>query len=73
MLGHTLMIIKRPRFKVPVHSFGLHQTLPNTKKATTKSSNRFSLGAEEGAQTLDPQLGRLTLYQLSYFRNMLSK
>ena len=26
-------------------------------------------GAEDGAQTRDPQLGRLMLYQLSYFRN----
>ncbi len=25
-------------------------------------------GAEDGAQTRDPQLGRLVLYQLSYFR-----
>ena len=25
--------------------------------------------AENGAQTRDPQLGRLVLYQLSYFRN----
>ncbi len=30
---------------------------------------RFSLlRAEDGAQTRDPQLGRLMLYQLSYFR-----
>ena len=27
------------------------------------------LRAEDGAQTRDPQLGRLMLYQLSYFRN----
>ncbi len=26
------------------------------------------LGAEDEAQTRDPQLGRLMLYQLSYFR-----
>ena len=25
-------------------------------------------GAEDGTQTRDPQLGRLMLYQLSYFR-----
>ena len=25
--------------------------------------------AEDGTQTRDPQLGRLMLYQLSYFRN----
>ena len=28
--------------------------------------------AEDGAQTRDPQLGRLMLYQLSYFRNAYS-
>ena len=27
-------------------------------------------GAEDEAQTRDPQLGRLMLYQLSYFRNL---
>ena len=27
------------------------------------------LGAEDEAQTRDPQLGRLMLYQLSYFRS----
>ena len=26
--------------------------------------------AEDGAQTRDPQLGRLMLYRLSYFRNL---
>ena len=30
---------------------------------------RIFLRAEDGAQTRDPQLGRLMLYQLSYFRN----
>ena len=30
-------------------------------------------GAEDGAQTRDPQLGRLMLYQLSYFRNSWAK
>ena len=29
----------------------------------------FKKRAEDGAQTRDPQLGRLMLYQLSYFRN----
>ena len=28
--------------------------------------------AEDGAQTRDPQLGRLMLYRLSYFRNFCS-
>ena len=41
-----------------------------TKKSG--SINKYYLilgGAEDGAQTRDPQLGRLMLYQLSYFRN----
>ena len=29
--------------------------------------------AENGAQTRDPQLGRLVLYQLSYFRKLRKK
>ena len=31
---------------------------------------RFFRRAEDGAQTRDPQLGRLMLYQLSYFREL---
>ena len=31
----------------------------------------FNFRAEDGAQTRDPQLGRLMLYQLSYSRNFL--
>ena len=30
----------------------------------------FKSRAEDGAQTRDPQLGRLMLYRLSYFRNL---
>ena len=30
----------------------------------------FNFRAEDGAQTRDPQLGRLMLYQLSYFRKI---
>ena len=38
----------------------------NKKRGNRKIS---SFRAEDGAQTRDPQLGRLMLYQLSYFRN----
>ena len=34
---------------------------------------RLYIRAEDGAQTRDPQLGRLMLYQLSYFRKILSE
>ena len=40
----------------------------NKKNQVVKNYLIFS-GAEDGAQTRDPQLGRLMLYQLSYFRN----
>ncbi len=30
-------------------------------------------GAEDGTQTRDPQLGRLMLYRLSYFRRKVGK
>ena len=33
-----------------------------------KQQRLFFFGAEDGAQTRDPQLGRLVLYRLSYFR-----
>ena len=33
------------------------------------NSKRRKKRAEDGTQTRDPQLGRLMLYQLSYFRN----
>ena len=32
--------------------------------------NKKEKRAEDGTQTRDPQLGRLMLYQLSYFRNL---
>ena len=31
------------------------------------------MGAEDEVRTRDPQLGRLMLYRLSYFRNFVSK
>ena len=43
--------------------------LPYQGSALPLSHN--SKRAEDGAQTRDPQLGRLMLYQLSYFRNFL--
>lgn len=38
------------------------------KKAPDSCSIRGLLRAEDGTQTRDPQLGRLMLYRLSYFR-----
>ena len=44
---------------------GIHFYLLYKKKA---NRNPIGFRAENGAQTRDPQLGRLVLYQLSYFR-----
>ena len=40
----------------------------NHLKSTSVQSRSSRLRAEDEAQTRDPQLGRLMLYQLSYFR-----
>ena len=40
------------------------------QKETLTEVNVSFLRAKDGAQTRDPQLGRLMLYQLSYFRNL---
>ena len=43
--------------------------LIKTKKSNSSFDNYLTFRrAEDGAQTRDPQLGRLMLYQLSYFR-----
>ena len=38
------------------------------RKCSTPELQQQKKGAEDGTQTRDPQLGRLMLYQLSYFR-----
>ena len=44
-------------------------SLPRMRSTTElKQQHLFFLRAEDGAQTRDPQLGRLVLYRLSYFR-----
>lgn len=47
-------------------------TAPNHEKPQNKKGSYFRnyliQRAENGTQTRDPQLGRLVLYQLSYFR-----
>ena len=43
----------------------------NKKRGESFDSPLSYLRAEDGAQTRDPQLGRLVHYQLSYFRNRL--
>ena len=54
----------------PTQRVKVHKT---KKKQIVKKTICFSLRAEDGAQTRDPQLGRLMLYQLSYFRKILSE
>ena len=62
LLG-TLSLV--PRFK---------QMPPNHEKPQNKKGSYFCnyliQRAENGTQTRDPQLGRLVLYRLSYFRKI---
>ncbi len=52
-------------------------TAPNHEKPQNKKGSYFRnyliQRAENGTQTRDPQLGRLVLYQLSYFRVLVGK
>ncbi len=43
-------------------------SLPRMRSTPELHRQSFSVRAEDEAQTRDPQLGRLMLYQLSYFR-----
>ena len=50
---------------------GLSEQMPFTSRIQQKrpaEKQQVLHGAENGTQTRDPQLGRLVLYQLSYFR-----
>ena len=40
---------------------------------STNSTIAASSGAENGTRTRDPNLGKVVLYQLSYFRKSLAK
>ena len=48
---------------------GFFKSLYKRKRINNLLTINPFLRAEDGAQTRDPQLGRLMLYQLSYFRN----
>ena len=50
---------------------GLSEQMPFTSRIQQKrpaEKQQVLHGAENGTQTRDPQLGRLVLYRLSYFR-----
>ena len=50
-------------------NLGLNSTVKNHKKKKGSYFRNYLIQrAENGTQTRDPQLGRLVLYQLSYFR-----
>ena len=50
-------------------NLGLNSTVKNHKKKKGSYFRNFLIQrAENGTQTRDPQLGRLVLYRLSYFR-----
>ena len=56
-------------------NLGLNRCLQTTKNHKNKKGSYFRSyliqRAENGTQTRDPQLGRLVLYRLSYFRRLL--
>ena len=53
-------------------NLGLNSTVKNHKKKKGSYFRNYLIQrAENGTQTRDPQLGRLVLYQLSYFRRLL--
>ena len=50
-------------------NLGLNSTVKNHKKKKGSYFRNYLIHrAENGTQTRDPQLGRLVLYRLSYFR-----
>ena len=52
-------------------NLGLNSTVKNHKKKKGSYFRNYLIQrAENGTQTRDPQLGRLVLYQLSYFRKI---
>ncbi len=48
-------------FRVRAHAMG-------TKKPSYRSSRAIAFGADNGARTRDPNLGKVVLYQLSHVR-----
>ncbi len=56
--------------------FRFNSTVKNHEKPQNKKGSYFRnyliQRAENGTQTRDPQLGRLVLYRLSYFRKIFS-
>ena len=52
-------------------NLGLNSTVKNQKKKKGSYFRNYLIQrAENGTQTRDPQLGRLVLYRLSYFRKI---
>ncbi len=52
-------------------NLGLNSTVKNHKKKKGSYFRNYLIQrAENGTQTRDPQLGRLVLYRLSYFRKI---
>ena len=57
-------------FIVKVVKINIHAVKIKTEKSKQRSSD---FRAENGTRTRDPNLGKVVLYQLSYFRKILSK
>lgn len=69
---HKFMQHPRPELELTTGIEPVTSSLPR-KYSTTEPRERYrsnKFGAGEEARTLDPQLGRLVLYQLSYTRSL---
>ena len=63
-------------FLLPIQSLmqtSLQRSCPGTKKMMPVGHHPVCFRAENGIRTRGPQLGKLMLYQLSYFRNGVCK
>ena len=50
-------------------SFAMYVSLKE-KASESQNLRGFMMGAEDEARTRDPNLGKVVLYQLSYFRSL---
>jgi hypothetical protein len=69
-LGSTLYALRSTLYTLSSTLYAQCSMLYAKKRDANKVNISF-LRAKDGTQTRDPQLGRLMLYQLSYFRNLI--
>ncbi len=53
-----------------IRTYTPERALPSESSVSTNSTTRAFRRAKDGARTRDPNLGKVVLYQLSYFRKI---